>query len=136
MVIEVEEEDGAVVLEEEAVWSRDVVTCAEPVLDLGEGTMIDGEAMDTWLKELGVVIGPSGLAGPGAVSNVFWPASSDCSIEVVSVGAGDGEGTGVKADVGSSVLVIVDSVGVGMFPGSGEVRPPYDQSGPSGMDGP
>ena len=85
-----------------------------------------------------MITGPSGLAGPGAVSSVFGLRDSDISAEGVSMGAGDDESEagGVKVGVGSEMIGMDVSVGLGSLPGSGEVRPPYDQSGPRGMDGP
>lgn len=44
---------------------------AESALALVDDNITDGEARDVWLNELKVMVGPSGLAGPGAVSSVF-----------------------------------------------------------------
>lgn len=93
---------------------------------------------------------PSGLAGPAPVRNATvssGPVSSDDPSEPVppedtvsTVCSFVGESPSDVADtvcVGSASSNEMDvDVGGGASPGAGEVRPPYVQSGPRGIDGP
>lgn len=92
----------------------DSVGGMDEVVTSVEETRTEGEAMKGWLEVMDAIIGPSGLAGPGAVSIVTSSDPSSDGRTGVPDGASDIDIAEGEADMVSlSSGGLSESVGVG-----------------------